>query len=56
MNFVDGSVSSYCYIINSPKRLEEIRQANEFASVLCDLESDRIRGKEEKKKRATEAE
>ena len=56
LNFIDGCISSYCYILNSPERLEQIRQANKLAYVLCDLESDRIREKEEKKKRATEVE
>ena len=56
LNFIDGSISSYCYILNSPERLEQIRQANRLASVLRDLESDRIRDKEEKKKRATDFE
>ena len=40
LNFIDGSISTYCYIFNSPERLEQIRQANKFASVMCDLESD----------------
>ena len=53
LNFIDRSISSYCYILNSPERLEQIRQANKLASVPCDLESDRIREKEENKKRAT---
>ena len=56
LNFIDGSISSYCYILNSPERLEQIRQANKFASVICDLESDRMREKEDNKKRATEVE
>ena len=56
LDFIDGSISSYYYIINSPERLKQIRQANKLASVLCDLESDRMREKEERKKRATEVE
>ena len=56
LNFIDGSISSYCSILNSPERLELIRQANKLASILCGLESDRIREKEDKKKRATEVE
>ena len=46
LNFIDGFIISYCSILNSPERLEQIRQANKLASVLCDLESDRIRDKE----------
>ena len=43
LNFIDGYISSYCYIINSLERLEHISQANKLASVLCYLESDQIR-------------
>ena len=50
LNFIDGSISSYCFILNLPERLELIRQANKLASVLCDLESDYMREKGEKKK------
>ena len=56
LNFIDGCISSNFFILNSPKRLELIRQANKLASVLCYLGSDRIREKEEKKKKATEVE
>ena len=40
LNFIDGSISSYYSILNSPERLEQIMQAENLASVLCDLESD----------------
>ena len=43
MNFIDGSISSYVSILNSPERLEQIRQANKLAYVLCDLGYDLIR-------------
>ena len=55
-NFIDGYISSYCYIIKSPKRLEQISQENKLASVLCDLDHDCKRRKEDKKKRSTEVE
>ena len=42
LNFIDGYISSYCSIINSPERLEQIIQAKKIAYFLCDLESDRI--------------
>ena len=45
LNFIDGYISSYCSILNSLKRLEQIRQAKKLVSVLCDLQSDQIRGK-----------
>ena len=47
LNSIDGFISSYCYILNLPERLEQINQANKLASVLCDYESDQIREKEE---------
>ena len=46
LNLIYGSISSYCSIINSPERLEQIRQAKKLASFLFDLESDRMRGKD----------
>ena len=56
LNFIDGYISSYCYIIKSTERLEKISQANNLASVLCDLQSDCMRENEQKNKRATEVE
>ena len=46
MDFIYGSISSYCFILNSPERFEKISQAKKFASFLCDLESDQMREKE----------
>ena len=43
LNFIDGSISSYCSILNSPERIEQISQAKKLVSVLCDLDSDRTR-------------
>ena len=51
-----GYISSYCYIINYPKRLHMIKQANNLASVLCDIEYDRLGEKLDRKKRAMDAE
>ena len=45
LKFIDGYLSSYCSIINSPKRLEQIRQAKQLVYVLCYLKSDRMREK-----------
>ena len=56
LNFIDGYISSYCYILNSPECLEQIRKATKLASVLCDLESDFMREKKEEKKRKKEVE
>ena len=55
LKFIDDYISSYCSIINSPKHLEQIRQASNLASFLCDLESDGLREKQEKKNTAIEA-
>ena len=46
LNFIDGYIFSYCSILNSSKKLEQIRQSNKLASALCDLESNRIMEKE----------
>ena len=43
LNFIYGSISSYCYILNSTECLEQRREAKKLASVLCDLESDGMR-------------
>ena len=56
LNFIYDYISSYCSILNSPKFLEQIRQTKNLTSFLCDLDSDHMREKEEKKKKATEAE
>ena len=56
LNFIDGSISSYCSILNSPERLEQTRQANKLAYILCDFESYRMRKNEDNKNRETEVE
>ena len=56
MNLIDGSISSYSYILNSPERPHMIKQADELASVLCNIESDCLGEKGDRKKRAMEAE
>ena len=43
LKFIDGYISSYCYILNSPKRLEQLIQTNKLVYVLCDLNSDSMR-------------
>ena len=47
LKFIDGSISIYCYIINSPKHLDKIRQVNKLASIMCNLESDIMSENEE---------
>ena len=51
LKFVGGSISSYCYILNSPECLEHKMQSKTLAYVMCALGSDHVREKEEKKKR-----
>ena len=37
LNLIDGYISSYCYILNSPRRLNMINQANGLAyDFYCD--------------------
>ena len=42
LNLIDASISSYFSIINSPERLDMIKQANKLVSVLGNIESDRL--------------
>ena len=56
LNIIDGYISSYFSILNSPKPLRMIKQANELVSVLCEIESDYLGAKEDSKKRVMEAE
>ena len=56
LNLIDGYISSYYYFLNLAERLENKRQANKLASVLCDLESACMREREEKNNRAMGAE
>ena len=56
LNFIDGTVSSHCRVLNSKERLVLIRQANEVAGVLGDLETDRLLKKDEQKEKRAEEE
>ena len=42
LKLIDDSILSYCSILNSPKWLNMIKQANEWAYILCDIESECI--------------
>ena len=55
LDLIDGSISSYGYIIKSTGWLHIIKQANKFASTLCDIESYRIGSKQDRKKITMEA-
>ena len=37
LNLIDGSISSYCYIINSPERIYLIKEATKLAYILGDI-------------------
>ena len=50
MNLTDGSISSYCYILNPAEHLDMINQSNELAAVTSDIESDSIGSKENNNK------
>ena len=56
LNVIGGSTSIYCSILNSPKWLHMTNQENELASVLGDIDSDRLGGNEDRKKRKMESE
>ena len=42
LKLIDGSISSYCYIINFPERFDLINQEKKLASILGVIESDRL--------------
>ena len=56
LNLIDGCISSYCSILNSPERLDLIKKANKLVSVLSDIESDRLWGDSDINKILVEAE
>ena len=56
LNLIDDSISSYCSILNYPKRLNMIKKADELASGICDIESDCLGEKEDSRKRAMDSE
>ena len=47
MNFIDGSISSYLSILNSPERLHIITQVNKLTSFFGDIQSDHLEAKED---------
>ena len=51
LNIIAGSISSYRYIINSPEQLHLIKQASKLASVLGDIQSERLGEKEDRNNR-----
>lgn len=54
LNFMDSQISAYCQVLNSPERLIMIRQANEVAGIIGDLEVDRLNKRNEAKKKNDE--
>ena len=56
IKLIDGSISSYCSMINSTKWLDLTKQANELACVHGDIDSDHLGEKEDRKKIDMEAE
>ena len=55
LELVVVSISSYCYIIKSPKRLDMTNKANKFTAVLGDIELYRLGSEEKRKNRALDA-
>ena len=47
---IDGSVKSYCYILNYPEWLDVIKKVNRLEAIIGDFESDHFGAKYEKKK------
>ena len=45
LNLIDGSISSYCSVLNSTECLDMIKQANKLVSVIGDIYYDCLRGK-----------
>ena len=43
MNLIGGYISSYCSILNSLKQIDMIKQNNELADILGDIESNCLR-------------
>ena len=54
LNFIDGYISSYFSIINSPEQLDMINQEGQVVSVLDNIQSEKLGDKEDRKKRAME--
>ena len=48
---VDAAISSHCCILNSTERLELIQKSNEVAAIMGEIEVDRLRIREENKKK-----
>ena len=51
LNMVDEAIFSHCCILNSAERLELIRKSNEVAAIMGELEVDRLRIREENKRK-----
>ena len=48
---VDAAISSHCCILNSTERLELIRKSNKVAAIMGEIETDRLRIREENKRK-----
>ena len=44
-NLIDGSVKSYCYILNYTEWLDVINKVNRLAAIIGDFESDHFGAK-----------
>ena len=51
LNLIDGCINSYSSVLNSDGRMKLIKEANELAAVLADIDNDRQAEKEARKER-----
>ena len=51
-----GSISSWCSVLNSEDRLKQIKEANEVAAILGDIEAEQQKEQEEQRKKKKEEE
>ena len=56
LNMIDATVSSHCAVLNSAERMHLIKQANEVAAVLADIELEQIQKREKSRKEKAQKE
>eukprot|EP00957_Ditylum_brightwellii_P128917 9834094-Ditylum_brightwellii.AAC.1 len=53
---IDGNISSWCAVLNTPEQLDLIQQTNELAIMLGELEKEHKEEKKQKQQKALEKE
>ena len=56
LNIIDGFINGYFVHLNSPARMDLIRQTNDLSAVLADMQNDRQMGRDTSKKRSVDKE